>query len=198
MDNYEYIVASLPVLSQDPKASENIDTEDIIRQIRSLCSERDNALMDLLAEGFDDGKLCEAFYLKAQKASSRFIREYFAFDLLVRNAKVRYLNLKLKRPLVQDIFMEEKKYDPDESKVIAAFATEGLLDREKAIDDLMWNRISDIVIFDYFNVDALLGFIAKLHIITRWLRLDPEKGKEMFRRLVGEVRGSFKGINNQE
>lgn len=198
MDNYEYIVASLPELSQDPKNAESIDPEGLIAQIRALCSEKDCALMDFLAEGFCEEKLCEDFYRRAAKASCHFIRDYFAFDLLVRNAKVRYLNSKLGRPTVQDIFMEEEKYDRDETKVIAAFATQGLLEREKAIDDLMWGRISEIVIFDYFNVNTLLGFIAKLHIITRWLRLDPAKGQEMFRRLVGEVRGTFKGIENQE
>ena len=31
-------------------------------------------------------------------------------------------------------------------------------------------------------------------IIQRWLKLDEQTGREMFRRLVEEVRGTFKGV----
>ena len=44
----------------------------------------------------------------------------------------------------------------------------------------------------------MLAYVAKLHIVNRWLALDQEKGRELFRQLVSEVRGTFKGVKYTE
>ena len=62
------------------------------------------------------------------------------------------------------------------------------------MDDLMWSKIESITTFDYFDINVILGFIARLNIVARWLKLDPETGKQMFARLVEGVRGSYTGI----
>ena len=59
----------------------------------------------------------------------------------------------------------------------------------------MWDKINEITTFNYFDLDAIPGFIARLHIIGRWFALGEKTGREMFRRLVDEVRGTFKGVN---
>ena len=69
-----------------------------------------------------------------------------------------------------------------------------ILSRERGIDDLMWEKISDLTTFNYFDIDAILGFITKLNIVARWYKLDEQTGREMFKRLVDEVRGTFKGV----
>ena len=75
---------------------------------------------------------------------------------------------------------------------------DNLIDRELGLDELMWNKISELNIFEYFNINVLLGYISKLKIIGRWLSLDEKTGKEMFRRLVEEIRGTFKGVEFNE
>ena len=47
----------------------------------------------------------------------------------------------------------------------------------------MWDKILQINIFNYFDLDAILGFIARLRIIGRWFSLDETTGREMFIRL---------------
>ena len=42
------------------------------------------------------------------------------------------------------------------------------------MDDLMWSKIESITTFDYFDINVILGFIARLNIVARWLKLDPE------------------------
>ena len=69
-----------------------------------------------------------------------------------------------------------------------------ILSRERGIDDLMWEKISNLTTFNYFDIDAILGFITKLNIVARWYKLDEQTGREMFKRLVDEVRGTFKGV----
>ncbi len=69
-----------------------------------------------------------------------------------------------------------------------------ILTRERGIDDLMWEKINTLTTFNYFDIDAILGFITKMNIVARWFRLDEQTGREMFQKLVNEVRGTFKGV----
>lgn len=198
MNNYEYIIASLPVLSSDWKSSKGLDYEGVIEMIRSQCSKKDNAIVGMLTDGFDDGKLCKEFYDEACSSRCSFIRDYFTFDLKVRNAKVRYLNGQLGRPADQDVFSDPECTPEEQERIASVFATDDLIEREKGIDNLMWEKIDQMTLFNYFDIDVILGFVAKLHIITRWLKLDEETGREMFRKLVSEVKGTFEGVHYEE
>ena len=60
----------------------------------------------------------------------------------------------------------------------------------------MWKRIDEITVMDVFDIEAILGFIAKLKIIDRWDRLDPETGRELFRKLVEEIRSTYDNKKN--
>ena len=86
----------------------------------------------------------------------------------------------------------------EERKVASALAQDSLLGREKALDDITWEKISSLETFHYFDITAVLAYVAKLHIVNRWLALDEQKGRELFRRLVQEVKGTFKGVNYTE
>ena len=52
-----------------------------------------------------------------------------------------------------------------------------------------------MIIMNLFDIHVVLAFIVKLHIVNRWLKLDENTGREMFRILVDEVLGTFKGLN---
>ena len=194
MNNYEYIIAGLPDIAPDWKGADAAGVEAIVQEIRELCSKEDNALIDVLIAGFDGANLDLEFYQKALKAKNSFIRDYFKFDLNVRNAKVRYLNRALERPADTDIFMEAEGEFEEAQKLDAVLNQEDILSRERGMDDLMWSKIESITTFDYFDINVILGFIARLNIVARWLKLDPEPGKQMFARLVEGVRGSYTGI----
>ena len=206
MSNFEYIIASLPVLLPDYKYAEGKGFGDLIEEIRENLDEADSATLGLLLDGFDESKLGEDFFAAALKHRNRFIRSYFRFDLSLRNAKVRYLNARLGRPAEQDVLTGEnpdaedadiegfrfRVEELDEAGAISdILAEENLLSREKALDDLVWKKVEELTVFDYFDLEAVLAFVAKLHIADRWLILDPEEGRERFRRLVKEVKGTF-------
>ena len=73
-----------------------------------------------------------------------------------------------------------------------------ILARERGIDDLYWDKIDELTLFDYLNFDKILGMVVKMMIIRRWLILDEATGREMFKKLVDEVRGTFKGVEYNE
>ena len=194
MNNYEYIIASLPAISTDWKFTDNTP-EDYLEEIKSQCSKADCEVIDFLREGLADENLDRDFYLRAFAHKNRFIRDYFLFDMNVRNAKVRYLNTALSREKGKDV-MDLPEGDFEQAQALETiFAGNDILARERALDDLVWDKISELTIFNYFDINAILGFIAKLHIVARWYKLDERTGRERFRKLVDEVRGTFKGVN---
>ena len=204
MKNYEYIVASLPDITTGWKFGEK-GPEDYIEEIVSLCSDKDRTLIEFLMSGYLEENLNAGFYAEALAHKDTFIKEYFRFDLNVRNAKVKYLNKALGRDPDKDVLMfgEDAGQDvldaaADEFEEAADLETilntGDILSRERGIDDLMWEKIDSLTTFNYFDIDAILGFITKLNIVARWYRLDEQTGREMFKRLVDEVRGTFKGV----
>ncbi len=215
MSNFEYIIASLPFLTQDFRYQEGRGWTNVIEEIKDNLSEKDSEALDFLLRGFGPDNLVPDFYASALSHPVKFIREYFRFDLNLRNAKVRYLNRQLGRAQEQDVMdgkgdeIEVEGLDidlyrfrggefPQAEKVESALALPSLLDREQALDDITWETVDSLATFHYFDLTAMLAYVAKLHIVNRWLALDKERGMERFRQLVAEVRGSFKGVEYKE
>ena len=195
MNNYEYIISSLPAISLDWKFGEGTSFDTYVGWIKSQLSGSDIKAVDRMLDGFKDENLTKEFYEAALKDSDRFIKEYFTFDLNVRNGKARFLNKAFERPLDQDTIHLDTGEFAEGQRLEEALNAPDLLSRERGLDSLMWDKINEITTFNYFDLDAILGFIARLHIIGRWFALDEKTGREMFRRLVDEVRGTFKGVN---
>jgi len=190
VNNYEYIIASLPSIEQDSARTKGPDTDAVLDEIRQQLGNSDIRTFDFLLEGFDGESLTEEFYRKAAAHRNSFIRQYFLFDLGVRNAKVRYLNGRLGRPLETDVVSisaEELEFE-EKSLADAVLATDDILARERGIDKLLWNKVDEITCMDVFDIDVILGFAVKLKIVGRWLKLNPETGKELLRALVEEIR----------
>ncbi len=190
MNNYEYIIASLPVPGKDDA---RLDADALIAAVRSQCSPSDNALIDILLDSFDGDKLSEAFYSSAFRSRNAFIREFLLFDLKLRNTKVEYLNKALGRPAGQDLMPlpqgASEEFD-ERSAAEAVLAGKDILGREKGLDNLMWAKADSLVQLHIFDIDIILSYIVKFKIIDRWNRLDPQTGRELFRRLVQEIRNT--------
>ena len=200
MGNFEYIISSLPFLTTDYKYAEGQGFSQVMQEIRENLSEKDASALDFLLRGFQASELNPEFYTQALEHPQPFIREYFHFDLNLRNAKVRYLNQALGRPLETDVvtLTEEEVEFEEKTAVETALALGDLLSREKELDEIAWAKIGALETFHYFDLTAVLAYVAKLHIVDRWLILDEAKGRELFKQLVSEVRGTFKGVEYTE
>lgn len=194
MNNYEYIIASLPVISSDFRAE--LDYEGILEQIREQLSEKDLKFFSLLLDGFNPDKLNENFYKQVLKCPNAFIKGYFLYDLNVRNVRVRFINQNLGRPSEEDvlnILPEDYEFE-DEEKVRDILNNSDILGRERALDDLMWAKAEELCGLQVFSADCIFAFIAKLQIVARWLKLDPQTGRQLFKQLVEEIRNNKKNI----
>lgn len=189
MNNYEYIIAGLPEFQQDASKEAGIEVDDIIAEIKEQCSGNDILTIDFLLSGFVPENLDREFYQKALSHKDRFIREYFRFDLNLRNAKVGYINKALGRPLDMDRISFEDIGDFDEeAEAAAVLAISDLFERERGLDTMYWKKAEDLVELDILDLDIILSFIVKLNITGRWLKLDPETGKRLLRTMVEAIR----------
>ena len=209
MNNYVYIIAGLPDFTPDWRQGDK-GLEEYLRQMDELLSEKDKETVRLIEDGFNKEKIGLEFYKDALAHRSAFIREFFQFDLNVRNAKVHYLNQALGRDPQKDVLSladpdaEEKGIEVEEPEFKEADRLQAILEgkdilaRERGIDDLYWDKIDEITLFDYLNFSKVLGIVVKMMIIRRWLILDEEAGRLMFKKLVDEIRGTFKGVEYKE
>jgi len=209
MNNYVYIIAGLPDFTPDWRQGEK-SLDEYLGQMRELLSEKDNLTLDFIESGFDKEKIGLEFYKEALASGNRFIRDFFLFDFNVRNAKVRYLNQALSRDPQKDVLSladpedEERGIEQEEpefkeaAKLQAILEGKDILARERGIDDLYWEKIDELTLFNYLDFEKILGMTVKMMIIRRWLILDEEAGRAMFKRLVDDIRGTFKGVEYTE
>ena len=209
MNNYIYIIAGLPDFTPDWRQGDK-SLEEYLCQVKELLSAKDQKTVRLIEDGFDKEKIGQEFYKEALGHGNAFIRDFFQFDLNVRNAKVRYLNQALGRDPLKDVLsltdpdademgieIEEPEFK-EAARLQAILEGSDILARERGIDDLYWDKIDELTLFDYLNFDRILGVVVKMMIIRRWLLLDEQTGREMFKRLVDEIRGTFKGVEYNE
>lgn len=196
MNNYEYIIAGLPVLQADYRGP--LDAPVILDEIRSQLSLKDASDMDFLLDAWDDEKLCEDYYRRAGASRNGFIRGYLAYDLRLRNEKVSWLNGRLGRPEGQDIMPGAPEEDfEDAARAAEVLSRTDILGRERGLDELLWQRIDALTVMHVFDLDVILGFVAKLKIVDRWIALDETTGRELFRRLVKEIKENYDNGNTR-
>jgi Protein of unknown function (DUF2764). len=211
MNNYHYIISGLPdlVFGSDLK---DFSYDSIRNSIYEMCSDKDKRLIDWLEFGYDENNLSPTFYSNVINKDNKFISNYYILDLMIRNKKVSYVASRAKKESVKTNSSEAKEIEkfaillnekcrakmPEstEERLTQIFDIQNILEKELAIDKYKWETINEIITFDYFNIDVILAFLAKAKIIERWSKLDKVAGKEMFVKLVNEVRGTFKGIDS--
>ncbi|TVR73240.1 MAG: DUF2764 family protein [Marinilabiliales bacterium] len=154
-----------------------------------------------------EDQLTWLFYEYLLQCPNAYLREWFDFDLNLRNIvagfNVRKHKLEGDKFFIGDnsIVQAVKKstlkdfglvndFGPME-KLVAIHENENLLEREIAMDKLRWEFMDELNTFNYFTIEVLLAFVKKLQMINRWLDMDYETGKEMFTKLLDQLQQSY-------
>lgn len=154
-----------------------------------------------------EDQLAWLYYEYLLNCSNGYLREWFEFDLNLKNIvagfNVRKHKLKGDKYFIGDnnIVQAVKKstlkdfglgndFEPME-KLITIQENENLLERERAMDTMRWEFMDDRNTFNYFTIEVLLAFVKKLQIVKRWLDMDYETGKEMFKKLLDQLEQSY-------
>ena len=65
---------------------------------------------------------------------------------------------------------------------------EELVEREKKVDMLKLKWLEDESFFHYFTIERIFVFLMQLEMIERWISLDKEKGNELFRKMIQDLK----------
>lgn len=194
MNNYQYIITGLPVLVADFSAGQ-FSYSGLAESIKEQLSAKDRQTVRWLEFGMDTSRLSGHFYRAAARHKSPFIRQYFAMDRKIRNAQAIYIAEKEGLDSHKYTIGETESSKEDYPELQQIFQNTDLFEREHLLDKFKWDRITEMTVFHYFDIEVILGFLAKGMIVERWSALDKEKGAALFSQYVNEVRGTFKGID---
>lgn len=62
--------------------------------------------------------------------------------------------------------------------------------KEKMLDALYWNYLEEKSFFYFFTVERLFTYLLQLEIVERWAILEGGNGKEVFMKIVEEMKGN--------
>lgn len=212
MNNYHYIIAGLPDLVLDFDSTPQ-KFDHIIEHIHfSFTNPKERRAIEWLQFGLKEENLNHHFYRVIANSKIKFLREYFAFDLELRNIIAAHTSRKLS--LATDSYLVGENQITDQLKnskaadfalshyseiaptLLKILSNTNILEREQQIDLLRWQKANEICTFNYFDINPILSFILKVSLVNRWTLLDKKIGIELFDQLVKEVKGSFKPDNN--
>ncbi len=163
------------------------------------------------AEGLDmtqsfEKALLAAYYEACNNANCRFLREWAEFDRTLRNVSAAAVARSLGRPIDSvtvgggEVVEQLQRSSAADfglrgevayiDAVIAAVNDEqNLLEKEHKIDMVRWEQALELAGFDYFNINAILSYLARINIVARWSLLDAKRGREMLQRIMAELDG---------
>lgn len=151
----------------------------------------------------EEKNLWMRFYAACDRSENRFIRKWYGFDRELRNICAAYtarergreiapeligtgdLIVSLARSSAVDFGLKNEIDYMD--RLIQILDTKNMVEKERRLDLLRWEKADEFTEFDYFTVDKILAYCVKLNIIHRWMSLDKSIGAEMFRKLIAEL-----------
>lgn len=153
--------------------------------------------------------LFNAYYAMCASSSSQFLRDWADSERTISNlVAATVARGKGVRP--QDVIVGSGEIEeqigrsslPDfgikdevnfaESVIAAVEDEHNLMERERRIDVIKWNIIEDLTTFFYFDINAVLGYLARINIISRWLQINENTGRELLDRMLSRLNADEK------
>ena len=151
--------------------------------------------------------LTEMYYEYVLKTKNKFLKQWFEYNQNLNNILIghncRKYNLEAESQLIGGNYVTQailksnaKDFGldvdlPYVSEIITLAENDNLLAREKGLDQLKWDKVEEITLFDYFTIEVVLAYTIKLNIAYRWLELDEETGRQMFSKIIDDLKSGF-------
>jgi len=154
--------------------------------------------------GLLENELAALYYEYGMRCKNQFVSSWFEFNLTLNNVFVALAARKYKVDIARNVVGDTEITEALRTSGARDFGLTGevdyfdqlvkiseideLLEREKKTDQLKWNWIEDETFFNYFSVERIFAYLLKIEMIERWLSLDKERGREMFRELIDSLK----------
>ncbi|MBN2480946.1 MAG: DUF2764 family protein [Bacteroidales bacterium] len=154
-----------------------------------------------------DNQLSWLYYDHMLQTDNDFLIKWFTFDMHVKNI-LSALNVRKYKLPAEGAYLGNNDVNaalgsssltdfglsgeyPYINKLISIHEDGNPMEKEMAVDLLRWNHLDELNTFNYFTIEVLLAFMIKLIMVERWLKLNPEAGRKMFRELTENLRKSY-------
>lgn len=178
----------------------------VARVLRAFADPEGEDAEEVDTAGRFESALFGAYYDACSRSRSRFLRAWSEFDRNLRNVTAAVTARAAGRPVEEvtvgggDVVEQLERSSaadfglrgelPYIDAVIAAVNDEAnLVEKEHKIDLIRWNEAVELATFDYFDINSILSYLARVNIVARWTQLDAVRGREMFERLMAELDG---------
>jgi hypothetical protein len=154
-----------------------------------------------------ENHLTRMFYDYVFSFRDQFLTDWFTFEMNVTNVLIglncREFEKDPEEELIGDNFVTEavnKSSAKDfglapildyVGQVISIAEKDNLLAREKSLDQFRWDQLDEFTRFHYFSLEVILAYTIKLQLVYRWMELDEQTGRELFKQLIEELKESF-------
>lgn len=189
------------------KLEENIkEPHDLLEYMNAFITAFKNK-EPLMPDLSPENELTTLFFDQMLKLDNDFLRDWFAFELNLRNIIIALSARKHEIPYeyqiigtgeISNIIRKSHARDfglgaeidfmEDLANIVR---NDNVQEREKAIDELRWKYLDEVTFFEYFTMEKVLAFTIKLGMVERWLGIDKDHGNEMFKKLLKELQSSY-------
>jgi hypothetical protein len=170
-------------------------------------------MQDLIRDHFDEAKttdpleypkiLAEGYYTYVMEKATPFLKSYIEFDYNLKNLITAYkvgkhgvfdkdkifgsnsLAQHLQSPTGKNLVSDGDFDFFDEIYRIAL--DQSFAEAERKTDYLRWRVIEDMMFFEYFTINKIIGYILKLQIISRWEHLTRDAGEKRLRSIISGI-----------
>lgn len=163
MANYYYLMSSLPMLRAEGELP--FDYGTFLGMCRSAVSEDRYKILERLTPASCKGPL---------------ISEWAEFYQALR----RELVFQRRQRLGRQASLPWPREEAISKAVSAAIDDPNPLEAEKALLDLAFRKVDELIGTHYFDDYALMGYALKLRLLERKKRFDPKKGKAELDRIL--------------
>ena len=153
---------------------------------------------------FAEDRLWSLFYEYAMSCDNALVRRWYEFNLDLNNIlagiTARTYGLDMQKVIVgsnataqalrtsgaRDWGLSQELDFFDD--VVRLLDEDDLAQRERKTDLLRWQWLEDNTFFNYFTVERLFSYMVRLGMVERWTSLDKERGQQLFRQLIGDLK----------
>jgi len=153
-------------------------------------------------------ELSVLLYEHVDTFTSRFVRDYFTFELNLRNAAIAvnmqqngfpYQNRLLPLGGAYEQIIQGAPPDfgltgdfPFVEKLIKEYRGQDLTAQERAVTEIRWHWLEERIGADFFSSQAIFAYVLRLAEIDRWQRMSEVAGDEILGELLAAVRRSVR------
>lgn len=167
-------------------------------------------MVNVMRENLEDEKkkkrldiqnaLSDGYFEHIMERGCSFLKEYTRFDYDLNNL-VSFIKAG-RHELNQDDFIrgmtehathlasnpgKSPSKDPEFEyfdEIVSISESRSFSDQELKYDKLRWRIIDDMIFFENFSIDSILGYLQQLLIADRWSKLRKESGEKRLREII--------------